>query len=162
MTTCQTVGKYSDILTYMSQRKYYYDIFSAVNTNSVYSMQLLHKNQFVYQGVQHLKRSFIVYAYSCRLIRRWVLYLKISQYFLLACLKKIWCLFSVKNKFSHAYPQEYPYRINSVLECEFFLLEMMVKIHVVLCCLFFCSFFFQIVSLNSENPHLHNNSSLVF
>lgn len=51
MTTCQTVGKYSDILTYMSQRKYYYDIFSAVNTNSVYSMQLLHKNQFVYQGV---------------------------------------------------------------------------------------------------------------
>lgn len=37
-------------------------------------------------------------------------------------------LLAVKNKFSHAYPQEYPYRINSVLECEFFLLEMMVKV----------------------------------
>ena len=35
--------------------------------------------------------------------------------------------FSVKNKFSHAYPQDYPYRINNVLECEFFLLEMMVS-----------------------------------
>lgn len=35
------------------------------------------------------------------------------------------CQTVVKNKFSHAYPQEYPYRINSVLECEFFLLEMM-------------------------------------
>lgn len=55
--------------------------------------------------------------------------------------------FLVKNKFSHAYPQEYPYRINSVLECEFFLLEMMVKI--VLCCQFkkFCVF------LNSEISH---------
>ena len=35
-------------------------------------------------------------------------------------------MFSVKNKFSHAYPQEYPYRISHVLECEFYLLEMMV------------------------------------
>lgn len=35
------------------------------------------------------------------------------------------CQTVVKNKFSHAYPQEYPYRINNVLECEFYLLEMM-------------------------------------
>jgi len=40
-------------------------------------------------------------------------------------LMKIFC-FLVKNKFSYAYPQEFPYRINHVLECEFYLLEMMV------------------------------------
>ena len=34
---------------------------------------------------------------------------------------------SVKNKFGYAFPQEYPYRIQNVLECEFFLLEMMVS-----------------------------------
>lgn len=38
--------------------------------------------------------------------------------------------FSVKTKFSHAYTQEYPYRINNVLECEFYLLEMMVSIDI--------------------------------
>lgn len=33
--------------------------------------------------------------------------------------------FLVKNKYSHAYTQEFPYRIQNVLECEFYLLEMM-------------------------------------
>ena len=32
---------------------------------------------------------------------------------------------SVKNKYMHAYPQEFPYRIQNVLECEFYLMEMM-------------------------------------
>ncbi|XP_074597825.1 cyclin C isoform X2 [Brevipalpus obovatus] len=31
----------------------------------------------------------------------------------------------VKTKYSHTFPQEFPYRINHVLECEFFLLELM-------------------------------------
>ena len=35
------------------------------------------------------------------------------------------CQTVVKNKFSYAYPQEFPYRINHVLECEFYLLEQM-------------------------------------
>lgn len=35
------------------------------------------------------------------------------------------CQTVVKNKFSHAYPQEYQYRISHVLDCEFYLLEMM-------------------------------------
>ncbi|PVD19140.1 hypothetical protein C0Q70_21704 [Pomacea canaliculata] len=35
------------------------------------------------------------------------------------------CQNVVKNKFAYAYPQEYPYRIQNVLECEFYLLEMM-------------------------------------
>lgn len=30
---------------------------------------------------------------------------------------------SVKNKFSYAYTQEFPYRTNHILECEFYLLE---------------------------------------
>ena len=35
------------------------------------------------------------------------------------------CQTVVKNKFSFAYPQDFPYRINHVLECEFYLLEQM-------------------------------------
>lgn len=32
---------------------------------------------------------------------------------------------TVKSKFGYAYPQEFPYRANHVLECEFYLLENM-------------------------------------
>ncbi|XP_035233494.1 cyclin-C-like [Stegodyphus dumicola] len=35
------------------------------------------------------------------------------------------CQTVVKNKFAYAYPQEFPYRMTHVLECEFYLLEMM-------------------------------------
>ncbi|GAB6019825.1 hypothetical protein CHUAL_001366 [Chamberlinius hualienensis] len=35
------------------------------------------------------------------------------------------CQTVVKNKYSYAYPQEFPYRMQNILECEFFLLEMM-------------------------------------
>jgi cyclin C len=33
------------------------------------------------------------------------------------------CTVAVKNKFSYAYSQEFPYRTNHILECEFYLLE---------------------------------------
>jgi len=35
------------------------------------------------------------------------------------------CQTVIKTKFNYAHPQEYPYRIQNILECEFFLLEMM-------------------------------------
>ena len=36
------------------------------------------------------------------------------------------CSTVIKNKFSYAYPQQdFPYRSNNILECEFFLLENM-------------------------------------
>ncbi|OTF70095.1 hypothetical protein BLA29_014700, partial [Euroglyphus maynei] len=34
-------------------------------------------------------------------------------------------LSTIKAKFSYAYPQEFPYRINHILECEFYLMEIM-------------------------------------
>lgn len=33
------------------------------------------------------------------------------------------CQTVIKTKFSYAYPQEFPYRTNHILECEFYLLE---------------------------------------
>ena len=33
--------------------------------------------------------------------------------------------YAVKSKFNYAYPQEFPYRANHILECEFYLLENM-------------------------------------
>lgn len=35
------------------------------------------------------------------------------------------CTNVCKSKFNHAFPTEYPYRINQILECEFFLLELL-------------------------------------
>lgn len=35
----------------------------------------------------------------------------------------LFLLFSVKNKFSFAYTQEFPYRFAQISECEFYLLE---------------------------------------
>ncbi|XP_055343358.1 cyclin-C-like [Paramacrobiotus metropolitanus] len=35
------------------------------------------------------------------------------------------CQGIVKNKFGYAFTQEFPYRINNIFECEFYLLEMM-------------------------------------
>lgn len=35
------------------------------------------------------------------------------------------CQTLIKNKFSYAYPNEFPYRANHILECEFYLLELM-------------------------------------
>ena len=35
------------------------------------------------------------------------------------------CQTVVKNRFQYAWTQEYPYRINQILECEFYLLELM-------------------------------------
>ena len=34
-------------------------------------------------------------------------------------------IFLVKSKFNYAYAQEFPYRANHILECEFYLLENM-------------------------------------
>lgn len=44
--------------------------------------------------------------------------IKKTRCFTLSCLS-----FSVKNKFNYAYSQEFPYRTNHILECEFYLLE---------------------------------------
>lgn len=44
-------------------------------------------------------------------------------YYILQFLIYIYLLFSVKNKLSYAYTQEFPYRTNHILECEFYLLE---------------------------------------
>lgn len=35
----------------------------------------------------------------------------------------LFSLFLVKSKFNYAYSQEFPYRTNHILECEFYLLE---------------------------------------
>lgn len=44
-------------------------------------------------------------------------------YFILQFLIYIYLLFVVKNKLHYAYTQEFPYRTNHILECEFYLLE---------------------------------------
>jgi cyclin-C len=38
----------------------------------------------------------------------------------------------VKSKYSHIYTQEYPYKIQHIWECEFYLLEVMVNIKILL------------------------------
>lgn len=57
----------------------------------------------------------------------------------------------VKNKFSFAYPQEFPYRMTHVLECEFYLLEMMVS-----------NLFQSVVKKNNNNEILVFNGMITF
>ncbi|EDL05559.1 cyclin C, isoform CRA_c, partial [Mus musculus] len=35
------------------------------------------------------------------------------------------CYYFLKTRFSYAFPKEFPYRMNHILECEFYLLELM-------------------------------------
>ncbi|KAM9196653.1 cyclin-C isoform 3-T3 [Mergus octosetaceus] len=35
------------------------------------------------------------------------------------------CCYFLKTRFSYAFPKEFPYRMNHILECEFYLLELM-------------------------------------
>ena len=56
------------------------------------------------------------YMDSCALSPTASLFVVVKTYF----------SFSVKNKFQYAYASEFPYRMQNVLECEFYLLEMMV------------------------------------
>jgi hypothetical protein len=40
--------------------------------------------------------------------------------------KNLLYFLQVKQKYSHLYPNEYPYKIQHIWECEFYLLEVMV------------------------------------
>lgn len=93
--------------------------------------QLKFRQQVIATATVYFKRFYARNSLKC--IDPWLmaptcafLASKVEEYGVISNTRLITtCQTVVKNKFSHAYPQEYPYRINHVLECEFYLLEMM-------------------------------------
>lgn len=93
--------------------------------------QLKVRQQVIATGTVYFKRFYARNSLKC--IDPWLmaptcvfLASKVEEFGVISNTRLITtCQNVVKNKFSHAFPQEYPYRIQNVLECEFYLLEMM-------------------------------------
>lgn len=72
--------------------------------------------------------STMVYTYDCRTkLNRLKCLFGIFKVHILSCLGVVYVFLLVKSKFPHAYTQDFPYRIQHILECEFYLLEAMVR-----------------------------------
>ncbi|CAK9250475.1 unnamed protein product [Sphagnum jensenii] len=93
--------------------------------------QLKVKQQVVATAIVYFKRFYVRNSLKCidpLLMAPTCVFLasKVEEFGVISNNRLIsTCQTVVKNKFSFAYPQEFPYRINHVLECEFYLLEMM-------------------------------------
>jgi len=93
--------------------------------------QLKVKQQVVATAIVYFKRFYVRNSLKCidpLLMEPTCVFLasKVEEFGVISNNRLIsTCQTVVKNKFSYAFPQEFPYRINHVLECEFYLLEMM-------------------------------------
>uniref|UniRef100_A0A0B7BLE9 Cyclin-C n=2 Tax=Arion vulgaris TaxID=1028688 RepID=A0A0B7BLE9_9EUPU len=93
--------------------------------------QLKFRQQVIATATVYFKRFYARNSLKC--IDPWLmaptcafLASKVEEYGVISNSRLITtCQNIVKNKFGHAFNGEYPYRIQHVLECEFYLLEMM-------------------------------------
>lgn len=93
--------------------------------------QLKVKQQVISTAIVYFKRFYVRYPFksvdpllmspTCILLAS-----KVEEFGVISNNRLIsTCQTVIKNKFGFAFPQEFPYRINHVLECEFYLLELM-------------------------------------
>lgn len=111
------------------------------------------KQQVVATAIVYFKRFYVRNSLKCvdpLLLAPTCLFLasKVEEFGVISNSRLITtCAAVVKNKFSHAYPQDFPYRIDKVLECEFFLLEMMD------CCLILYHPYRPLIQYVQDWPH---------
>jgi cyclin C len=93
--------------------------------------QLKVKQQVISTAIVYFRRFYVRNSLKCidpLLLAPTCLFLasKVEEFGVISNTRLIsTCQAVVKNKFAYAYPQEWPYRINHVLEVEFYLLELM-------------------------------------
>lgn len=93
--------------------------------------QLKVKQQVIATAIVYFKRFYVRNSFKCidpLLLAPTCVFLasKVEEFGVISNNRLITtCQQVVKTKFSYAYPQEFPYRINQILECEFYLMEMM-------------------------------------
>ncbi|KAH9530060.1 hypothetical protein DERF_003898 [Dermatophagoides farinae] len=93
--------------------------------------QLKVKQQVIATAIVYFRRFYVRNSLKCidpLLLAPTCLFLasKVEEFGVISNNRLIsTCQQVVKTKFSYAYPQEFPYRINQILECEFYLMEIM-------------------------------------
>ncbi|XP_041357395.1 cyclin-C-like [Gigantopelta aegis] len=118
-------------LTVITEEEYQKILIFFSNFIQALGEQLKMRQQVIATGTIYFKRFYARNSLKC--IDPWLmaptcifLASKVEEFGVISNSRLITtCQNVVKNKFAYAFPQEYPYRIQNVLECEFYLLEMM-------------------------------------
>ncbi|XP_037274425.2 cyclin C [Rhipicephalus microplus] len=122
--------RHSD-LQVLSEEEYHKLMIFFANFIQALGEQLKVKQQVVATATVYFKRFYVRNSLRCvdpLLMAPTCIFLasKVEEFGVISNSRLVTtCQTVVKNKFSHVFPQDFPYRINHVLECEFYLLEMM-------------------------------------
>ncbi|KAF7490871.1 Cyclin-C [Sarcoptes scabiei] len=122
--------RHSD-LQILSEEEYQKLIIFFANFIQALGEQLKVKQQVIATAIVYFRRFYVRNSFRCidpLLLAPTCLFLasKVEEFGVISNNRLIsTCQQVVKTKFSHAYPQEFPYRINQILECEFYLMEIM-------------------------------------
>ncbi|KAH6926010.1 hypothetical protein HPB50_012949 [Hyalomma asiaticum] len=122
--------RHSD-LQVLSEEEYHKLMIFFANFIQALGEQLKVKQQVIATATVYFKRFYVRNSLRCvdpLLMAPTCIFLasKVEEFGVISNSRLVTtCQTVVKNKFSHVFPQDFPYRINHVLECEFYLLEMM-------------------------------------
>ncbi|KAL1447961.1 hypothetical protein MTO96_006534 [Rhipicephalus appendiculatus] len=118
-------------LQVLSEEEYHKLMIFFANFIQALGEQLKVKQQVIATATVYFKRFYVRNSLRCvdpLLMAPTCIFLasKVEEFGVISNSRLVTtCQTVVKNKFSHVFPQDFPYRINHVLECEFYLLEMM-------------------------------------
>lgn len=118
-------------LQLLSEDEYQKLIIFFANLTQVLGEHLQLCQQVIATAIIYFKRFYVTNSLKCidpLLLVPTCIFLssKVEEFGVISN-KKNWmistCQTVIKNKFSYAYPQDFPYRMNHISECEFYLLE---------------------------------------
>ncbi|KAH7642706.1 cyclin C [Dermatophagoides farinae] len=118
-------------LQILSEEEYQKLMIFFANFIQALGEQLKVKQQVIATAIVYFRRFYVRNSLKCidpLLLAPTCLFLasKVEEFGVISNNRLIsTCQQVVKTKFSYAYPQEFPYRINQILECEFYLMEIM-------------------------------------
>lgn len=118
-------------LQVLSEEEYQRLMIFWANFIQVLGEQLKVKQQVISTAIVYFKRYYVRNSFRCvdpLLMAPTCIFLasKVEEFGVISNSRLVnVCQTVVKNKFSYAFPQEFPYRMQHIMECEFFLLELM-------------------------------------
>lgn len=116
-------------LQYLSEEEYQKVHIFFANVIQVLGEQLKLRQQVIATATVYFKRFYARNSLKCidpLLLAPTCIFLasKVEEFGVISNSRLIsTCQTAIKNKFTYAYQQEFPYRTNHILECEFYLLE---------------------------------------
>lgn len=122
------VGRQYD-LQFLTEDEYQKLFIFFANLIQVLGEQLKLRQQVIATATVYFKRFYVRNSLKCidpLLLAPTCIFLasKVEEFGVISNTRLIsTCQTVIKNKFNYAYQQEFPYRTNHILECEFYLLE---------------------------------------